>query len=213
MMRVFFTLLFVVISNIVPASSYWQSRQQSSVGCIVTNAPTGGLYDAATFVGWSGADATGAVNQGTAPDCTFTAPSMIEDSAESHHGFFHQYTASITARPYTFSFYAKQFVGLRYAAAEIAASNATDLVYYIVDLPACTTRLLKTEGTYVLATASGTATPAAGGWCQLSVTVTAYVDTSLYIASNLSSEAAGSTPEFYQGDGTSGILIWGADLR
>jgi hypothetical protein len=204
-MRRFFALLYFAIMPylwmMVPASS----------ACVVTNPPAGGIYDSTILTGWGVSNVTRAPNQAEAPDCTVTAPSIIEDTSTQHHGAFVNVAGTITARPYTFTGYAKQLVGTRNVRAEIASSDILSLVSLIVNLPACTVQASNptTEGSWSVGTASGSATLIANGWCKFSVTVTPTPDTSVYMAISV----VNGTQPFYTGDGKSSLVAWGADLR
>jgi len=142
---------------------------------------------------WTKSNATVTANAATAPDGTLTADKFIPNAGISGATCVQTISVSVTA--YTFSFYAK-------AAEEILVSLVSNLT-----------------GTYranIFNTSSGAVTPGTGwtasmtavgnGWWLCTATATA--DTAASKAFQISNNDTGWT-----GDGSSGIYIWGADLR
>lgn len=130
----------------------------------------------------------------TAPDGTLTADKLVEDSASTFH--LVQRSASTTGLVHTISIYAK--------AAErqwllLCVGNGTDCAYF-------------NTSTGAVGTVTGAAITnvwnAGGGWYRISLTGTAFANTNAqYLLANANGSAS------YQGDGVSGMYIWGAQLQ
>ncbi len=136
------------------------------------------------------------VNATSAPDGTATADKLVEDSANTAHGVITFTPATSTA--YVISFYAKpagrsriQFSGGGFGAQGFVATfNVSD-------------------GTMLVNTGNkGTITAAGNGWyrCAIAFTTSNTSDFSILMCN----DAGAST---YQGDGTSGIYLWGTQIE
>jgi len=142
---------------------------------------------------WVKTFSTISANAGIAPDGTMTADKLIPDVTTGQHRV--NYTTTSTAQAYSFSAYLKAD-GYNYAWLRIGAAA----VY--VDL----------TGTLSPNTALGGSNPLSihigNGWYRVSFNATAGVNDVVRI--NALSVSNGSD---FAGDGTSGILVWGAQLE
>jgi hypothetical protein len=150
---------------------------------------------------WTKANVSISANTTTAPNGTLTADSIIENSALSTHVILQSVTLSATT--YTYSVYVKSISGssrnvgiLLNSALKgvlINPSNGSVVAY-----------------TGTTSAADITITSFANGWFRVSVTATtAAITESIRIY--LGSGTTWTGP--YQGDGTSGAYIWGAQLE
>lgn len=149
-------------------------------------------------------------NSIVAPDGTPTADKLVEDTSPNTH-YVHGPDVSITAATaYTGSIYIKQSDLNRQAHIFLANANATSGVRVGVDL---------TNGAVIFAVQDGASnasakiTPVGNDWYYVSVT--GIIDSSSTVARLYVYSAGNVTTDvpIYTGDGTSGIYIWGADLR
>jgi hypothetical protein len=148
---------------------------------------------------WIKANVNISANTTTAPNGTLTADSIIENSALSSHVMWQ--IATLSATTYTYSVYVKAIsgsnrnVGILFNSTGkgvlINPSNGSVVAYF---------------GT---TSADVTITSDANGWFRVSVTATTAAITEamrIYLGSGTTWTAP------YQGDGTSGAYIWGAQL-
>lgn len=150
---------------------------------------------------WSKANASITANATTAPDGTATADKLVEGATTNTH--YTRVTASVSASTScTLSFYAKaagrSYCSLNIYAVSPAANIAEcyfDLALGVVQTPAAGSASISSVG---------------NGWYRCSVTGTMNSSTSAYITMFVANT---SSTNNYTGDGTSGIYIWGADLR
>lgn len=137
------------------------------------------------------------------PDGTSTADLLVEDATPSNNHFiFSSNIACVSGAQYTFTVYAKakerSYIGLRPA---VEASGTSECVFNL------------NNGTVSSQGASATnaqITSVGNGWYRCSVTATCGATENklfyIFIANN-------SGALSYSGDGTSGLYVWGADLR
>jgi len=150
---------------------------------------------------WTKTAVTATANATTAPDGTTTADSIIEDSTNSQHAVFQ--TVTTAAGSATFSVYAKLASGSRFLS---VYPQGTTVGYAIFNLS--TGVITQTGGGAYLASSINSV---GNGWYRCSVTWTASATSTvcvLYLSDSATTPAPG-----YTGDGTSGVFIWGADLR
>jgi hypothetical protein len=136
----------------------------------------------------------------TAPIGTLTADTLIEDSSLGTH-VLQQSASVVNGTAYTLSCYAKP-AGRNFAQLLLLGGFATNITA-IFDI---TTGVVgTTAGSPVV-----TSTNVGNGWYRLSITATATSTTATTVQLR---PAGSSSTAFYQGDGTSGIYIWGAQLE
>jgi hypothetical protein len=126
------------------------------------------------------------------------ADTFIEDATAGNTHEIYQTKSTVSGENYIFSVYAKQkesrHVALRY-------DQSTDSFAY-ADLSDCSLNS-QTNGT-------GTVTDIGSGWCKVELAFTADTTGTSYPVIDLCNPAGTRT---YNGDGSSGIYIWGAQFR
>jgi hypothetical protein len=132
-----------------------------------------------------------------APDGTFTADAIIEDTVNGVHRVNATYTFAATT-PHTFSAYVKAN-GRNFC----RLSNGSDNIGVFVNL---------TTGAVVSVTSGAFATvsDAGNGWWRIAVTFTPLTAAAKSIAINASVDGVNLT---YTGNGVSGLFVWGAQLE
>jgi hypothetical protein len=146
---------------------------------------------------WVKAETTVTANAAVSPDGTADADKLVESSNNTAHHI--NQSATTTAASHTFSVYMK------------AAERNFAMLYHVQTTSGAvfnlSTGAITTPSGVTLAT--GTAVAIGNGWYRCSITVTATAASNnfrIYICSD-------ATTFTYTGDGTSGILIWGAQLE
>ena len=150
---------------------------------------------------WAKVNSTVTANSITAPNGALTADTLVEDTATSTH-VAQQGSFNVTSgTTYTLSCYAKP-AGRNFIQLLLVGGFVTT-VFAIVDI---------TNGTVGTTAGSPTVTAvnAGNGWYRISITATATATTTTFVQLR---PAASSGTGFYQGDGTSGIYVWGAQLE
>ena len=146
---------------------------------------------------WVKTRASITANAGVAPDGTTTADKMVESTDTGDHFIQRAAVTVSTATTYTLSYYAK-------------AAERTVLAIFITGVTATGITSFNLSNGTIIATSNNTVSDISSvgsGWYRCSVTVTTNSTSfSPYIYPN-----TGGTS--YTGDGTSGILIWGAQLE
>ena len=137
-------------------------------------------------------------NAVTAPDGSMTADKFVETNIYASHVIYGLLTV-VNGATYTYSCYAKK--AERKYLRLVGATNFVGSVNFDLDDGSYTV----TAGTPIVSVA-----PAGNGWYRCAITTTA---TSTSITPNISMALTSTGTGVYQGDGTSGIYIWGADLR
>ena len=160
--------------------------------------------------GWTKTRATVTANTATSPDGTMTADSLIEDATASNShflagpsSFLPSYTVAATV---TASAFVKIASGTRDVAIRTAgASGSAYAIYNLSTGLFVTSATSGSNWTFV----SSSITALANGWYRIIVTGS-HTETSsgLQLFCNLTDGSSLT----YTGDGTSGILIWGAQL-
>lgn len=149
--------------------------------------------------GWTKANATISANTTNAPNSFQTADSLIENSALSTHLILQSVTLS--AATYTYSVYVKAISG---------SSRNVGILFNTTGKGVLINPSNGTVVSYFNTTAADvTVVSVLDGWFRISVTATtAAITESIRIY--LGSGTTWTAP--YQGDGTSGVFIWGAQL-
>lgn len=147
---------------------------------------------------WIKTDASVGAGAAVSPDGTATAAKLIESATNASHTLHR--SASVTAgNIYTFSVFLKR--GERKYALVIGIGDLAGLIA-TVDLD-----------TGAISDGVAEVTNVGNGWFRVSITTPANVSggpTNIYIAPRTTSGGGASA---YQGDGTSGIYVWGAQLE
>jgi len=147
--------------------------------------------------GWTKARASITPNVILAPDGTLTADKLVEDtSASTSHYIRHSPTLSGTTT-HTFTIFAKS-AGRHINITTFGSNGWIVSKTVIVNL---------IDGSY---TGEGVVEHLPGGWFKISLTNTTGAETKAYAIDVLLSSVG---DEFFTGDGTSGIYLWGAQLE
>ena len=159
-----------------------------------------------------GSNASIVANQTTAPDGTSTADFLKEAATTFNHCVYNNASIAALAANYTCSFAAKASTRNYCAVCFVdAAGNRYGAVF---DLVNGTVTATQSSGS---PTGTGNSITALGnGWYRCSVTCTSGAG-GVYAQIGISNVASPVTWQYnmpsYAGDGSSGIYIWGADLR
>ena len=148
---------------------------------------------------WTKNGTTVTANTGIAPDGTSTADKLVETATTAVHNAGQSITTSATA--YTFSCYVKA-AERTFAFLYHTQSNAS------VSVNLTTGATGQPSGT--VAPTSSSVTAVGDGWYRIAMTVTATAASNFfgaYVSNSLTGNGS------YAGDGTSGVLIWGAQLE
>jgi hypothetical protein len=169
-----------------------------SLGLLIEESRTNLALQSAFASGWTLTRATTTLAAGIAPDGTQSAVLLVEDTSNNSH-FLYQSATISTGTVYTCSVYAKAATR-SYVALYTQGANA----------PANTFFNLST-GTIVSTSSGATSaiTPVGNGWYRCSVTVTSG-STVLTFYPSISFDGITTS---YQGNGYSGIYIWGAQVE
>jgi hypothetical protein len=172
-----------------------------SLGLLVEEARTNLVLRSEEFgTTWTTSNLTVTSNSETAPNGTLTADTLVEDTATSAHAV-NQPISVVSGTAYTLSCYAKP-AGRNFAQLLMLGGFAANITA-IFDIT--TGAVGTTAGSPTV-----TSTNVGNGWYRLSITATATSTTSTAIQLRPSSS---SSSAFYQGNGTSGIHVWGAQLE
>jgi len=141
------------------------------------------------------------LNSTTAPNGTNTGNLVVENSANTNHWFEQSFTA-IVGTPYTISAYFKAK-----ERTQCALYGFTDNFVFSGQL------VIFNLSTGTVVSQSGTQTNAienvGNGWYRCSMTITANASATAYFGYGLANGGSQS----YQGDGTSGLYMWGRQLN
>ena len=155
-------------------------------------------------------NATVTSNTSTAPDGTSTADTLTEDSALGFHLCFQNSTVSGVI---TLSIFAKLGSGTRFLT--IGVNNSTsNYGSATFDLSSGTSTQTQAAGTY--SSASATITAVSQGFYRCTFTVTTDTTSVIRVALNNTGTPTASNRGFgagYTGDGTSSLILWGAQLE
>jgi hypothetical protein len=146
---------------------------------------------------WTKGRSSVTANANTAPDGTTTADKLVEDTTASNTHFASQ-AVTTGQGPHVFTVFAKAAERFRF----ILEHSVSPQPQAVFNVQAGT--VVSTSGSPI----SASITNVGAGWyrCQVVANLTTAGSFRLFLQDN-----AGNTS--YTGDGTSGIYIWGADLR
>jgi hypothetical protein len=179
-------------------------------GVLVEGARTNLLVRSQEFddANWPKTNATVTANATTAPDGTTTADNLVEavDVGSTHYV---EQTVSKAASSITYavSCFVKRASGTRNLEIRTDALSIANSVLCAFDLGAVTATVTASAGTFTGVSASITAL--ANGWFRCVAIVTTGTETSVRMRATLLS----GTSVGYNGDGTSGVFLWGAQLE
>jgi hypothetical protein len=147
---------------------------------------------------WLKFDASSPPPAVSAPDNTTTADKFVEGTGSSVHRFIQAGTI-VSGTQYYFSVYAQAAERTRLLLRNNNGSTDVDTVFDLTGI-----------GSVV--SGSGDITPVGGNWFRIVRTFTAVASTTSNFISQFLLVNTGTNTS-YTGDGTSGLYLWGADLR
>jgi len=169
-------------------------------------------FEAATSWVLNGVSAFGAggslVNTAAAPDGSTTADKLVATAANVRHEVYQPSLSVVAGQSYTFSFYAKA-AEYTFVQAMFSVSGFTGNEFVNVNL---TNGAVGTIGSGVTASS---VTAVGNGWYRISMTAVAGTTTTSTTSADvvLANSASFARGGAFLGDGTSGILVWGAQLE
>ncbi len=153
---------------------------------------------------WSRGNTTVEPNSCIAPDGQSTADKLVVNGVSSNHSVYRAIAS--TSGTYTASIYLKK---AGYSRVRLYLNDSvTGDTYIVVDLDTETITNSAVNGSW--SANSSSLTKCANGWLRLSVTGTQGAGTSVAFILAIQNNAGSGT---YQGDGYSGIYVWGAQLE
>jgi hypothetical protein len=167
-----------------------------SLGLLIEESRSNLLVNSDDFNSWTKNNYNVSTNVITAPDGTLTADKIIPTNLNIYHDIFK--TPSLSSNTYTLSIFAKaaeqSFIRLR-----IDDGTLTRVAMFNLATGSVSSSVNVT---------SSTITPYPNGWYRCSITVTTNIINVVF-----NSFPTSSTANYYTGDGTSGIYVWGAQLE
>lgn len=150
-----------------------------------------------TNASWLANNSTTASSASISPDGSSGVFTAIPSAGNTTHQLYHQTGVAVTAVPYTFSIHAKANGYTQVRLADVSTGNG---VWFNLS-----------AGTVGTATAgfTGRIIPLGNGWYRCAITFTPSAGTQnygIYLGNNTESAS-------FAGDGTSGLLVWGAQLE
>jgi hypothetical protein len=153
---------------------------------------------------WSKSNATVTANAATAPDGTTTADKLVENTVTASHALY-QTTTTVAGVVYTYSVYIKA-AGRSFAQLRYENSGATQFWAVNINL---TTGAFTTASFGSPTNTAASVTDVGNGWWRVVISVTS--NNTSFLGIIFPQDSLGNNS--YTGDGTSGVLVWGADLR
>ena len=159
---------------------------------------------------WNKASVAVTANQAIAPDGTTTADKLVASAVNSAH-YLYQYLAGSNPS-LTYAIYAKK-AEYNYVYLKTQPDGSTLNYGIVVDLT--TGSVTKTRNNATGYTVSSSVSDAGNGWRRVVINVApvTYMYFSVVGISTSTITYSSYSDAIYTGDGTSGIYIWGADLR
>lgn len=154
---------------------------------------------------WTKSATTLTANTTTAPDGTLTADTLIENTANSSHQVFQSVTSVNGATAYTATIYVKQNTNRNVAlrVQDGAFTHGQAIVTYNLNTGALISQTVSGNGAIV-----STSATLVNGFYRIQLTFTINLSTSFRTDILIVNGSSNS----YLGDGTSNIIIWGAQL-
>jgi hypothetical protein len=183
--------------------------QVESLGLLVEEQRTNLLTYSEQFdnAAWVKVASTVGINSITAPDGTLTADKLTEDNTDNIHRLGQRYTKSASEITYTLSIFVKK-AERRYFEFGMSTENSFVDAFFDMNTKSFLYSAPVIFGTFVLVDYGSVNYP--NDWVRVYVTAT--TDTLTYVDSFFGVYATDGS-NTYQGDGTSGIYIWGAQLE
>jgi hypothetical protein len=163
---------------------------------------------------WTKSDSTVTPNAAAGPTGTTTADKLIPNAVSSGHDCFQTQSAIVGAR-YRSSV-ALKADGYRYAYVTVNQRNSgsfVGLVAYAIDLDTGSVGSAITGGTTPPTSPAVAVTSLGSGWYRVDVFATLASSGVNEVRANIGVTTNLTGLNSFSGDGTSGILTWGADLR
>ena len=185
-------------------------------GCLIEESRVNSILHSQFDSTWLAGNVTGTANAGIAPDKTTTAVLVVSNTSVVSHVYQSNPGLTLTAAGYSYSVYAKAN-GYGFANV-VATTGASKTVRYsaVVNL---TTGAVTQNGTAGSPTGTGSSAVCyANGWCRIQLQLTATADTT-GSSMTLTGVATGTPTVDVNlnptdaGDGTSGVLFWGAQIE
>ena len=157
-------------------------------------------------------------NTSTAPDSTLTADTVTEDTSNSFHIVSQGGLVNLsnTVGTMTLSVFAKLGTGTRYLTIGLSTDITTNNGSATFDLSTGTNTQTQNNGTWTSASATITAVAQGFYRCTLTVTTDSVGTGTVRIGLNSTSTPTSTNRGFgadYVGDGTSSVIIWGAQVE
>lgn len=174
-----------------------------SLGLLVEEARTNLVLQSEDLsTSWTNINTTETTNAATAPDGTTTADKLVETATTTEHSI-RQDSTSQAAGTYTFSIFAKaaERTFLQFAATGVLGSFRANFNIGAGTLGSSDPELI----TSII--------PYGNGWYKCIVTRTTTAAGTLRSQWNIVTSSTAARVESYAGDGTSGLLLWGAQLE
>lgn len=155
---------------------------------------------------WVKSGATVSANAAAAPNGTTTADKLVENTANTNHRATQDFTVT-SGLDYTFTVYAKSVERSRIILLLVLAGSFRVQTF---NLDSGTVQASASSGA-ALTNPVATIADAGNGWFRCSLKVTTASSGAMNTGFDINNSDASSSA--YLGDGTSGILIWGAQLE